>query len=51
MGEHNCYMKNAAECIKKKAYELREKERRKQCGEMLFAYNTVLHKERVVYEG
>lgn len=26
MGEHNCYMKNPQECIKKKAYELWEKE-------------------------
>ena len=26
MGEHNCYGKNEAECIKKKAYELWEKD-------------------------
>ncbi len=25
MGEHNCYKKDEAECIKKKAYELWEK--------------------------
>jgi len=27
MGEHNCYKKDAAECIKKKTYELWEKDR------------------------
>lgn len=26
MGEHNCYKKDVAECIKKKAYELWEKD-------------------------
>jgi len=30
MGEHNCYRKDEAECIKKKAYELWEKDGRKQ---------------------
>lgn len=30
MGEHNCYGKNAQECISKRAYELWEKEGRKQ---------------------
>ena len=30
MGEHNCYHKEATECIKKKAYELWEKDGRKQ---------------------
>ena len=30
MGEHNCYKTDAKECIKKKAYELWEKEGRKQ---------------------
>ncbi len=30
MGEHNCHRKDARECIKKKAYELWEKDGRKQ---------------------
>ena len=30
MGEHNCYMNDAQECIRKKAYELWEKEGRKK---------------------
>jgi hypothetical protein len=30
MGGHNCYTKDASECIKKKAYELWDKEGRKQ---------------------
>ncbi len=30
MGEHNCYKKNEEECIKRKAYELWEKEGRKK---------------------
>lgn len=30
MGEHNCYKKDAAECVRKKAYELWEKDGRKQ---------------------
>ena len=30
MGEHNCYKKDVAECIKKKAYELWEKDGRKK---------------------
>ena len=30
MGEHNCYAKDASECIKKKAYELWDKGGRKQ---------------------
>ncbi len=30
MGEHNCYMKDSAECIRKKAYELWEKDGRKK---------------------
>ena len=30
MGEHNCYMNNPQEFIKKKAYELWDKEGRKQ---------------------
>ena len=30
MGEHNCYKKDETECIKKKAYELWEKDGRKQ---------------------
>jgi hypothetical protein len=30
MGEHNCYRKDVEECIKKKAYELWEKDGRKQ---------------------
>ena len=29
MGEHNCYMNDIQECIKKKAYELWEKDGRK----------------------
>ena len=29
MGEHNCYKHDVAECIKKKAYELWEKDGRK----------------------
>lgn len=34
MGEHNCYHKNAAECIKRKAYELWEKDGRKPGHDM-----------------
>ncbi len=30
MGEHNCYRKDEAECIKKEAYELWEKDGRKK---------------------
>jgi len=30
MGEHNCYKSNAEECIRKKAYELWEKDGCKQ---------------------
>ncbi len=30
MGEHNCYMNDLQECIKKKAYDLWEKEGHKQ---------------------
>lgn len=30
MGEHNCYKNDAQECIKIKAYELWEKDGRKQ---------------------
>lgn len=30
MGEHNCYKTDEAECIKKKAYELWEKDGRKE---------------------
>ena len=30
MGEHNCYMNDAQECIKKKAYELWDKDGRKK---------------------
>jgi hypothetical protein len=36
MGEHNCYTKDMAECIKKKAYELWEKEGRKQGCDMQY---------------
>ena len=34
MGEHNCYHKDAEKCIKKKAYELWEKEGRRQGNDM-----------------
>ena len=34
MGEHNCYMNDAQGCIKKKAYELWEKEGRKNGRDM-----------------
>ena len=30
MGQHNCYKKNEVECIRRKAYELWEKDGRKQ---------------------
>lgn len=30
MGAHNCYQKDVTECIKKKAYELWERDGRKQ---------------------
>jgi len=34
MGEHNCYKKNVEECIKKKAYELWEKDGCKQSHDL-----------------
>jgi hypothetical protein len=34
MGEHNCYKKDDAECIQKKAYELWEKGGRKKGSDM-----------------
>jgi len=34
MGEHNCYGKNEAECIKKKAYELWEKDGHKNGNDL-----------------
>ncbi|MFA5145634.1 MAG: DUF2934 domain-containing protein [Candidatus Omnitrophota bacterium] len=34
MGEHNCYKNDVQECIKKKAYELWEKDGRKQGRDM-----------------
>ena len=44
MGEHNCYKTDVAECIKKKAYELWEKDGRRQGRDMdywLIAEKTV----------
>ena len=44
MGEHNCYNLDTQECIKKKAYELWDKEGRKKGCELhywLEAENTV----------
>lgn len=44
MGEHNCYHGDAQECIKKKAYELWDKEGRKEGNDMeywLIAEKTV----------
>ena len=36
MGEHNCYKANEAECIRKKAYELWEKDGRKQGRDLYY---------------
>jgi hypothetical protein len=36
MGEHNCYKTNVAECIRKKAYELWEKDGRKQDHDLYY---------------
>jgi len=39
MGEHNCYKKDEAECIKKKAYELWDKDGRKQGRDLNYWLN------------
>jgi hypothetical protein len=44
MGEHNCYKTDEKECIKKKAYELWDKEGRKKDSDLhywLIAEKTV----------
>ncbi len=44
MGEHNCYKKDEAECIRKKAYELWEQDGRKHGRDL----NYWLHAEKAV---
>ena len=39
MGEHNCYGKNEDECIRKKAYELWEKDGRKNGQDLQYWLN------------
>ena len=39
MGEHNCYHKDTEECIKRKAYELWEKDGRRQGNDMDYWLN------------
>lgn len=39
MGEHNCYKNNEVECIKRKAYELWDKDGRKQGNDMQYWLN------------
>ena len=39
MGEHNCYGSNETECIKKKAYELWEKDGRKNGRDLQYWLN------------
>ena len=39
MGEHNCYKSDLQECIKKKAYELWEKDGRKQGRDLQYWLN------------
>ena len=39
MGEHNCYGKNEEECIKRKAYELWEKDGRKHGHDLQYWLN------------
>ena len=36
MGEHNCYHSDVEECIRKKAYELWEKDGRKQGRDLYY---------------
>lgn len=43
MGEHNCYGKNESECIKKKAYELWEKDGRKHGDDMHYWLSAEKH--------